>query len=140
MASDEQLRGILAKHRVIAVYGMSKDPQKVANHVPLHMHGEGYEIVPINPTVPEIDGLKCYANLAGVPGRIEILNVFRPSDQTPAVVREAVARRAQRGDIDVIWLQEEIRSDEARRLAEEAGITFLEDLCISKEFRRLFPR
>jgi len=140
MASDEQVRGILEKHRVIAVYGMSKDPQKVAHTVPLHLKEEGYEIIPINPTVPEIAGLKCYASLADVPGRIEILDVFRPSEQAPAVVREAVARRAQRGDIDAIWLQEGIKSEEARRLAEEAGITYLEDICISKEFRRLFPR
>lgn len=140
MLSDETIRTIMETYRTIAVYGMSKDPQKVAHHVPLYMRTAGYDIIPINPTVREIDGLTCYASLQDVPGHIEILNVFRPSEQTPDIVREAVSRRQQRGDIAVIWLQEDIRSDEARRLAEEAGITFIEDLCLKKEWERLCPR
>ncbi len=139
MSSDETIRSILEKCRTIAVYGMSKDPQKIAHHVPAHMRAAGYEIIPINPTVPEIDGLTCYTCLQDVPEHIEILNVFRPSEQTPDIVREAVARKKQRGDIAVIWLQEDIRNDEARRLAEEAGITFIEDLCVKKELMRLCP-
>jgi uncharacterized protein len=138
MSSDEQIRTILKKYRTIAVYGMSKDPQKVAHHVPMHMREAGYEIIPVNPTVKEIGGMTCYPSLEDVPEHIEILNVFRPSEQTPDVAREAMARKKQRGDISVIWLQEDIKSDEARRLAEEAGITYLEDLCIKKELARLF--
>ena len=139
MTSDELIRGIFEKYKTIAVYGMSKDPNKPAHQVPAHLLSEGYTIIPINPTTPEIIGLTSYARLEDVPERIEVLDVFRPSDQVLAVVKEAVARREKVGDIAVIWLQEDIRSDEARQLAEQAGILFVQDLCLSKEFRRLYP-
>ena len=140
MASGEIIRGIFEKYKTIAVYGMSKDPNKPAHQVPVHLRSEGYNIIPINPTAPEISGLKSYARLEDVPEHIEVLDVFRPSEQAAAVVREAIARKEKFGDICVIWLQENIKSEEARRLAEGAGIVFIEDLCLSKEFRRLYPK
>lgn len=140
MASDEFIREIFEKYKTIAVYGMSKDPTKPAHQVPAHLRAEGYNIIPINPTIPEISGLTSYARLDDVPQHIEVLDVFQPSDQAAAVVREAIARKEKVGDIAVIWLQEDIRSEEARRLAEGAGIVFIEDLCLSKEFKRLYPK
>jgi len=140
MASDEFIRGIFEKYKTIAVYGMSKDPNKPAHQVPAHLLSEGYTIIPINPTIREIGGLTSYARLEDVQEHIEVLDVFRPSDQAAAVVREAIARKQKVGDIAVIWLQEDIRSDEARLLAEGAGIIFIEDLCLSKEFMRLYPK
>ncbi len=137
MTTPEQIREIFKKYKSIAVYGMSKNREKPAHTVPAWLLLQGYEIIPINPSAEEILSRKCYPNLKAVEETIDILNVFRPSDAAPGVVREAIERRRKRGDIDVIWLQEGIINDEARRLAEKAGIIFVQDRCMYKEYRRL---
>jgi hypothetical protein len=137
MTTPEQIREIFKKYKSIAVYGMSKNREKPAHTVPAYLLLQGYEIIPINPSAEEILNRKCYPDLKAVEETIDILNVFRPSDAAPGVVREAVERKKERGDISVVWLQEGIISDEARRLAEEAGITFVQDRCMYKEYRRL---
>ncbi|MCG6534645.1 MAG: CoA-binding protein [Syntrophales bacterium LBB04] len=140
MTDDKTIREVFERYRTIAVYGMSKDPNKPAHYVPAHMQTEGYTIIPVNPSAAEIIGIKSYPGLQDIPERIEILNVFRPSEQIEGIVREALERRSYKGDIEVIWLQEGIRDDGAREAAEKAGIVFIQDLCMSKEFRRLFPQ
>jgi hypothetical protein len=140
MTDDGRMREVFERYKTVAVFGMSKDPGKPSHYVPVHLQSEGYKIIPVNPSAAEIIGLKSYPGLQAVPERIEILNVFRPSDQVAGIVREALERRRERGDIDVIWLQEGITDDGARKLAEEAGVVFFQDLCMSKEFRRLFPQ
>ncbi|MCP3677172.1 MAG: CoA-binding protein, partial [Deltaproteobacteria bacterium] len=89
-----------------------------------------------NPLAEEILNRKCYPDLKAVEETIDILEVFRPFEEAAGVVREAVERRRERGDIAVIWLQEGIMNDEAQRLAEEAGITFVQDRCMYKEYKR----
>ena len=69
-----------------------------------------------------------------------MLQVFRPSAQVPDVVREALERRRERGDIEVIWLQDGIYNEEARKLAEQAGITVIQDRCMRQEYKRLMPQ
>jgi uncharacterized protein len=128
---------IFDKYKTIAVYGMSKNPAKASNYVPALFVQNNYNIIPVNPTADEIDGLKCYHNLMDIPGEIDILNVFRPSEQAFAVVEEAVERKMQKGDIKLIWLQEGIINDDARELAESQGIEFIQDHCMMKEFNRL---
>ncbi len=123
MTTPEQIRGIFKNNKTIAVYGMSKNREKPAHTVPAWLLLQGYEIIPINPSVEEILNRKCYHDLKAVEETIDILNVFRPSDAAPGVVREAVERNKERGDIDVFWLQ--------------AGITFIQDRCMYKEYRRL---
>jgi predicted CoA-binding protein len=140
MTDDGRIREVFERYRTVAVYGMSKDPNKPAHYVPAHLLSEGYNVIPVNPSAAAIIGLKSYPGLQDIPERIEILNVFRPSDQVEGIVREALERRSKKGDIDVIWLQEGIMDDGAGKLAEEAGIVFFQDLCMSVEFRRLFPR
>lgn len=130
------IKEILESYRNIAVYGMSKNPAKAAHSVPAFMHSKGYKVIPINPTVDSILNLKTYNNLAEVPDEIEILNVFRPSDQALDVIKEAVERRRNRGDIKLIWLQAGIFSEEGRKLANENGIEFIEDKCIYVEYNR----
>lgn len=137
MGEDEALRRILAGYTRVAVYGMSTNPEKAAQYVPVYLQEHGYEIIPVNPRAEEILGRKCYPDLKAVPDRIEILDVFRPSEEALGVVREAVERRRERGDVEVIWLQLGIRNDEARKLAEGEGITFVQDHCMLAEHRRL---
>jgi predicted CoA-binding protein len=137
MTTPEQIREIFKKYKNIAVYGMSKNREKPAHTVPAYLLLQGYTVIPINPSAEEILNRRCYPTLKAVEEDIDILNVFRPSDAAPGVVREAIERRRKRGDIAVIWLQEGIINDEARRLAKEAGITFIQDRCMYKEYRRL---
>ena len=135
----ESLREILKKSRTIAVYGMSRNPETPAQKVPLYLAERGYRIVPIHPHADVIAGLKASRRLEDVAERIDILDVFRPAAEVPAVVAEAVKRRSDRGDIDVIWLQLGISSKEGKILAENAGIHFVQDRCLMVEHRRLFP-
>jgi predicted CoA-binding protein len=140
MTTDSnQIRKIFEDYRTIAVYGMSKNPEKPAHSVPAYLSSKGYTIIPINPGADKIIGQKSYPNLNDVQEKIDVLEVFRPSDQALDVVKEAVARRRQKGDIAVIWLQEGIQNEEARKVALEAGIIFIQDKCMLKEFKRIFP-
>ncbi|MGB4549553.1 MAG: CoA-binding protein [Syntrophales bacterium] len=138
MTTLETLRNIFERYKTIAVYGMSRDPGKAAQWVPSFLQSKGYGIIPINPHAESIIGRKAYRRLEDVKEHIEILEVFRPSEQVTGVVREAVERRQKKGDVYVIWLQSGIRSDEARKLAEGADILFVEDRCMYVEFRRIF--
>jgi hypothetical protein len=138
MTKGKPIKDIYKNHRTVAVYGMSKDPDKPSHRVPVFLTSKGYNVIPINPTVDTILNRRSYPNLDQVPGKIDIVDVFRPSDKALDVVKEAVARRKKRGDVSVIWLQLGIRNDEARSLAEAAGIVFVHDRCMMREYKRLF--
>jgi len=140
MINDADIKDIFKKYHTIAVYGMSKSQEKAANYVPAFLLGKGYAIIPVNPTADEILHLQCHARLIDIAEQIDILEVFRPSAQVPDVVKEALDRKKARGDIAVIWLQDGIYNDEARKLAEQAGIIFIQDRCMMKEFKRLSPK
>jgi predicted CoA-binding protein len=135
----ETISAIFACCRTIAVYGMSSDPEAVAHRVPAYLASKGYNIIPINPHADELIGRKVYHRLMDVTENIEVVQVFRPSDQVPAVVREVLERKQKRGDINAVWLQLGIKSEEGKELAEKAGILFVEDRCMYQEHRRLFP-
>ncbi len=137
MLSDDKLSEIFTNLKVIAVYGMSTNPDKPSHSVPAYFIDEGFTVVPVNPRADEIKGQKSYAALKDIPETIDLLDVFRPSEACLDVVKEALERRKSHGDIDVIWLQEGIVNEEARAIAEEAGITFIQDRCIYKEYIRL---
>ena len=129
---------ILEDYKTVAVVGMSKNHSKPANEVPILLHNNGYNIIPINPTADEIDGLKSYKSIADVPEKIEILDVFRPSEDAIEITKQAIARHKEKGDIKVIWLQLGILNDEAKKLAEENGIDFIQDKCMKIEFNKYF--
>jgi predicted CoA-binding protein len=132
-----QIKEILNSVKTIAVFGMSQNKSKAANSVPAYMEGAGYTIVPINPSAQEIDGKRSYKDIDSVPDRIDMLNVFRPSEDCEEIVLKAVERRKQKGDIDVIWLQLGIENDKAKAIAESAGIAFIQDKCLYIEHRNL---
>lgn len=132
------IKEIFEKHKNIAVYGMSANPQKPSFTVPEFLMSKGYKILPINPTANEILGKKVYHKLADVEEEIHILEVFRPSSEALNVVQEAIERRKSRGDIQVIWLQQDIINDEAKALAEANGFEFVQDKCMYVEYLRYF--
>ena len=115
----------------IAVYGASDDPARPAHYVPAAVQSRGVTIVPVNPKHQEVLGEKCYRTLAEVPPPIDFVNVFRRAEFCPQVVRDAIAAGAKG-----IWLQSGIISPEARKIAAEAGIDYIEDRCLMMEFAR----
>jgi predicted CoA-binding protein len=129
--TDEEIKQILSLKRV-AVVGMSRDPAKPAHYVPKYLLERGYEIIPVNPTADVILGLRVYKSLKEVPGPVDIVDVFRPSEAVPEVVREAVSVRPK-----VIWLQEGIYHPEAVEVARANGIRIVWNRCMMKEHRRL---
>ncbi|MEU4551095.1 CoA-binding protein [Micromonospora violae] len=119
---------ILADSAVIAVVGASRDPFKAAHSVPLQMQRHGWRIIPVNPTVDELFGERAYKTLADIPHPVDLVNVFRPAADAVQVVRDAATIGAP-----AVWLQLGIISAEARRIAEEAGMDYVEDRCLAVE-------
>jgi uncharacterized protein len=120
----DAVRRMLTGNR-IAVVGLSDDPSRASHEVASYLASVGKEIIPVNPNHAPAMGLKCYAALEDVPGRIDVVDVFRRAEFCADVVRAAVAAGA-RG----VWLQSGIVSEEARRIAREAGIDFVQNRCM----------
>jgi predicted CoA-binding protein len=129
---DEAVHRILTTYDTITVVGASDSPDKPASYVPAHMRDHGWRIVPVNPRGGTILGEPTYTKLADVPAPVGLVNVFRPSADTPEIARQAVAAGAT-----ALWLQLHIASDEARRIAEQAGLLYVENRCLIIEQRRL---
>ena len=132
VTTDATVEAILRTYRTITVVGASNAQPKAAHYVPVHMQEHGWRIVPVNPRGGTIVGEPAYPTLAEVPETPQFVNVFRPSAQTPDIVRQAVAAGAS-----AVWLQLHIASDESRRIAEDAGLLYVEDRCLIIEQRRL---
>jgi predicted CoA-binding protein len=131
MDVDATVEEILRTYDTITVVGASEAAHKAAHYVPAHMQEHGWRIVPVNPRGGTILGQPVYRSLAEAP-RPGFVNVFRPSAQTPDIARQAVEAGAT-----ALWLQLHIASDEARRIAEDAGLLYVEDRCLLVEQRRL---
>ncbi len=124
--TEEQLRDIYTQSKTIAVVGASTDSGKPGHRIPLYLQTQGYRIIPVNPRAEEpIFGEQPRASLDEVDESIDVVEVFRPADETPDIARAAAKAGAK-----VLWLQEGIRSDEARTIAEEAGLTVVMDRCM----------
>jgi predicted CoA-binding protein len=130
--SDEDLRHLLRSAKTIAVVGCSTQPGKPSHEVPRYLIEEGYRVIPVHPSAREILGERSYGSLADVPGPIDIVNVFRPADEAPAVVQAAIARGAR-----AVWLQQGISHPDAAARAREAGLEVVMDQCIMQVHRRL---
>jgi predicted CoA-binding protein len=129
---DPELRSILGRPRTVAVVGLSSDPEKYSFEVASYLQGHGYRVIPVNPFETEVLGEKAYPSLQEVPERIDAVDVFRRAEETPEIARQAVQVGAK-----VLWLQEGIVNDEARRIAEEAGLDVVMGVCIMSTHRRL---
>jgi uncharacterized protein len=121
-------REILEYARSVAVVGASRDPDKAGGSVPLALKSHGFKLFPINPTAGVLFGEPVYRSLADVPEKIDVVQVFRPAEEAPEIARQAVAIGAR-----ALWLQLGIRSEEARRIAEAAGLDYVEDRCMGVE-------
>jgi hypothetical protein len=115
---------ILSGATTIAVVGASRDPSKAGGSVPEGLQRRGFRIIPVNPFADELFGEKAYRSLLDVPEKIDLVDVFRPAKDAPAIARDAAAIGAR-----ALWLQLDIRSAEARRIAEAAGMDYVEDEC-----------
>ena len=130
--TDDELKQIYADTKTIAVIGASNDPKKPGHNIPAYLHTQGYKIIPVNPKGGEIFGEPVRASLADVDEPIDVVDVFRPSEETPEIAREAVKAGAK-----VLWLQTGIQSDEAERIAREGGLTVVMNTCMGATHRRL---
>ena len=130
-STDDVIERILRGYDTITVVGASANPAKPAHYVPEHMQRQGWRIVPVNPRGGVILGERAYASLADVPGEVGLVDVFRPSEQAPDVARQAVAAGAT-----ALWLQLGIASEQARAIAEQAGLLYVENRCLLVEQRR----
>ena len=126
------LRRILDYDRV-AVVGASTSHEKAAHIVPAYLQRHGYELLPINPTADEIFGTQAFDSLADVPASIDIVEIFRSSEEVPDIVEQALAR----DDVHAIWMQPGIRHDSAARDAEAAGLDVVQDRCMKVEHGQL---
>ncbi len=129
--SDEQIRDILSLKKVVVI-GMSKHSSKAAHYVPKYLSDNGYDITPVNPTAEEILGKKCYDSVLEINEEIEIIDIFRPSDQVLPVIQDAIKKKPK-----VIWLQEGIHNSEAEELARKEGIKVVYNRCMLAEHQRL---
>ncbi len=131
-STDDTVERILTTYDTITVVGASTVPAKAAHYVPAHMQRHGWRIIPVNPHADAILGEPVYRTLRDVPEQVGLVDVFRPSQQTADIARQAVAAGAT-----ALWLQLGIASREARAIAEEAGLLYVEDRCLFIEQRRL---
>jgi hypothetical protein len=130
--SDDELREIYGETKTIAVVGASNDEAKAANSIPRYLQRQGYRIVPVNPRGGEILGEQSYPSLKEVDVPVDVVDVFRPSEETPAIARDAVTIGAK-----VLWLQLGIESEEAAKIAQEGGLRVVMNLCMGATHKRL---
>ncbi len=128
----EQLIGIYRDARTIAVVGASADESKAAHRIPLYLQEQGYRIRPVNPRGGELFGEAVARSLAEIDGPVDVVDVFRPAPEAAGIARQAVAIGAK-----VLWLQLGIADDEARRIAEDAGLTVVMDRCMGATHQEL---
>jgi len=129
--TDDQIREILSLNKV-AVIGMSKNSSKAAHYVPRYLSKNGYDIIPVNPSTDEILGKKSYDSVSDIDEQIDVVDIFRPSDQVLPFVKEAIKKKPK-----VIWLQEGIHNLEAEELAKSHGIKVVFNRCMLAEHQRL---
>ena len=124
-------RRILEDYATFAVVGLSSDPAKSAHSVPAALAAYGWRVIPVNPHADRLLDEVVYRRLADIPEPVDVVNVFRPSDEAPNIARQAVEIGAK-----ALWLQLGIVSPEARRIATDAGLLYVEDRCTAVERAR----
>jgi len=131
--SASDIRKIL-EHKTIAVVGMSKNEEKPAHFVPKYLIERGYNVIPVNPTITEVLGRKSYPSIADIPDDVDVVDIFRRSEDVPPVVNDAINKKG----IKVIWMQSGIYNEEAERKAKENSIDVVFNRCMMVEHNRLF--
>ena len=129
--SDEEITQILRMKKV-AVIGMSKYEEKAAHFVPKYLLQNGYDVTPVNPTTHEILEKKCYTEITDVPHDVDVVDVFRPSEDVSSIINGVIKKKPK-----VMWLQEGIHNIEAENLAMNSGIDVVYNRCMLAEHQRL---
>ena len=117
--------------KTIAVVGCSPKPERPSHYVAEYMRENGYRIIPVNPGYPEVLGEKCYPSLSAIPEKIDVVDVFRRSEEVPPVIDEAIKIGAK-----AIWLQDGITAPEAEEKAKKAGLLVVSNDCMMREHGR----
>ena len=132
MQSDEMMKEILDSTETIASVGLSGNEEKVSHWVAVYLQGQGFRVIPVNPTTDKILGEKSYPDLVSIPGKIDVVQIFRRSEDVPPIVEDAIKIGAK-----VIWMQEGIVNEEAAARAREAGLQVVMDACMRATHQRL---
>jgi len=127
------LRRILRENRTVAVVGLSANWYRPSYFAAKYLQEHGFRVIPVNPAYDSVLGEKCYKSLRDIPGKVDVVDCFRKSEEIAALAQEAVAIGAK-----VLWMQLGVRSGEARKIAEAAGLEVVEDRCMKIEHGRLF--
>lgn len=133
MSDISTLRRVLRESTTIAVVGLSADWFRPSYFAAKYMQEHGYRIIPVNPKYAEILGEKCYPDLASIPDPVDMVDVFRKSADALPIAEQAIAIGAR-----TLWLQIGVINEEAKRVAEAAGLTVVMDRCVKIEYARLF--
>jgi hypothetical protein len=134
--SAEVLRALFERVQRIAVIGLSRSLEKAARRVPSYLAAKGYDVIPVNPNADRILGKQAYPTLSAVLDPVDLVVIFRPSDQAGRFVAEAAARPER----PAIWLQQGIRADPEIRAARDAGLIAVQDMCTYRVHRALFAQ
>ena len=116
---------IVKEARTVAVVGLSSNPEKASNEVGAYLMEQGYRVIPVNPNEEEVLGERSYESVEQIPEQVDVVDVFLPSEKTPEIAEDAV-----RAGAGTLWLQLGIENSEARRIAEEGGLTYVENRCM----------
>lgn len=123
--SDDELKQLLTTARTIAVVGASSNPERPSHGIMKKLLAVGYQVFPVNPRETEVLGQKAYASLSAVPEKIDIVDVFRRSEETPPIADEAVAAGAK-----VLWMQSGVSNEETAERAKAGGLTVVMNACV----------
>jgi uncharacterized protein len=138
---QNQITEILKKYKVIAVVGLSKEPEKDSNVVSAYLKQHGYRIIPVNPSADKVLGEKSYPSLLDIPPEIqktiEIVDIFRPSKDVPPIVEQAIKLKQVYGKPFVVWMQLGIVNEEAAEAARHAGLIVVINKCMMIEHDHL---
>jgi len=132
MNSDKVMKEILLSTKTIASVGLSSNPAKESFGIVQYLKDQGYRIIPVNPTATEIIGEKAYPDLASIPDKVDVVQVFRKPEDVPPVVDEAIKIGAK-----VVWMQEGVVHEGAAQKARDAGLQVVMDACMRATHRRL---
>lgn len=130
--TDKISSEILDSSRVVAVVGLSTKPERPSHRVASYLKEKGYQIIPVNPAEKEIVGETSYPDLASIPERVDVVDIFRRSEEVPAIVEEAIKIGAK-----AVWMQEGVVNEAAASRAREAGLMVIMDKCMRKEHLKL---
>jgi len=142
MNEKDTIKSILETYKTVAVVGLSKDPSKDSHMVAQFLKSKGWRIIPVNPFADEILGEKCYKSLLDLPQDIqkavEVVDIFRPSQDVPPIVTQAIQLKEKNGKPHVVWMQLGIVNEEAAASARKAGLTVIMDKCMKIESERTY--